>query len=84
MNPRNIAPFVGYLASDFGRDITGQVFIVYGGIVGRVRLPHLEECIIKRGPWSIEELEAARSQLFENRSSNVFEGPRGFARLPRD
>jgi NAD(P)-dependent dehydrogenase (short-subunit alcohol dehydrogenase family) len=83
MDPANIAPFVTYLATDHARDITGQVFIVYGGIVGRVRMPHLETYIIKDGRWSIEELAEARADLFKELGPDHFEGPKGFARLPR-
>jgi NAD(P)-dependent dehydrogenase (short-subunit alcohol dehydrogenase family) len=83
MDPANIAPFVVFLASDDARDITGQTFIVYGGIVGRVRLPHLDTFIMKRGRWTVEELAAAREELFKNHGPGHLEGPKGFARLPR-
>jgi NAD(P)-dependent dehydrogenase (short-subunit alcohol dehydrogenase family) len=83
MDPANIAPFVAYLATDHASDITGQTFIVYGGIVGRVRMPHLDTYILKDGRWTIEELVEAREGLFGEFAPGHFEGPKGFARLPR-
>ena len=46
MDPGNIAPFVTFLTTDAAADITGQTFIVYGGIVAHVRLPHLGDLIV--------------------------------------
>jgi len=43
MDPENIAPFVTFLASDAAADITGQAFIVWGGTVAHVRLPHVSD-----------------------------------------
>jgi NAD(P)-dependent dehydrogenase (short-subunit alcohol dehydrogenase family) len=83
MDPGNIAPFVGYLASDGATDITGQCFILYGGTVGRVRLPHLTNFIAQEARWSIDELEQRREELFEAVGPAQYEGPRGYAKLPR-
>jgi NAD(P)-dependent dehydrogenase (short-subunit alcohol dehydrogenase family) len=83
MDPGNIAPFVVFLATDAASDITGQTFIVYGGIVGRVRLPHLDSYIMKDGRWTVEELTEAREGLFKEHAPDHLEGPKGFARLPR-
>jgi NAD(P)-dependent dehydrogenase (short-subunit alcohol dehydrogenase family) len=83
MDPANIAPFVTFLATDHAVDITGQTFIVYGGIVGRVRLPHLDAYIAKDGRWTVEELAEARDALFAEFGPGHYEGPRGHARLPR-
>jgi NAD(P)-dependent dehydrogenase (short-subunit alcohol dehydrogenase family) len=83
MDAGNIAPFVGYLASDAARHVTGQVFIVYGGVVARVRLPHVDSVIQKPGRWTVDELAAEADKLFANLPSDHFEGPRGYARLPK-
>jgi NAD(P)-dependent dehydrogenase (short-subunit alcohol dehydrogenase family) len=83
MDPANIAPFVAYLGSDLARHITGQVFILYGGVVGRVRLPHLESTIEKAGTWTVEELAEQAGGLFAELPPNHLESPRGYARLPK-
>jgi NAD(P)-dependent dehydrogenase (short-subunit alcohol dehydrogenase family) len=83
MDPANIAPFVGYLASPHARHVTGQVFIVYGGAIGRVRLPHLESMILKSGRWTVEELVERAAELFKTVPADHLEGPKGYARLPR-
>jgi NAD(P)-dependent dehydrogenase (short-subunit alcohol dehydrogenase family) len=83
MDPSNIAPFVGYLASDDAADITGQCFILYGGTVGRVRLPHLAGYVAQDHRWTIEELAERHDELFEDIGPAVYEGPRGYAKLPK-
>jgi NAD(P)-dependent dehydrogenase (short-subunit alcohol dehydrogenase family) len=83
MDPSNIAPLVGFLATDAAASITGQVFIVYGGAIGRVRLPHLDGVIFKEGGWTIDALGAESAGLFEELAPGHFEGPRGYARLPK-
>jgi NAD(P)-dependent dehydrogenase (short-subunit alcohol dehydrogenase family) len=83
MDPENIAPFVTFLCTDDAADITGQTFIVYGGIVAHVRLPHLSDLIVKDGRWTVEELSLRRNELFKELAADHFEGPRGYARLPK-
>ena len=83
MDPANIAPFVCYLGSDLARHISGQAFILYGGVVGRVRLPHLDSVIAKAGTWTVEELAEQAGALFTERPPGHLEAPRGYARLPR-
>jgi NAD(P)-dependent dehydrogenase (short-subunit alcohol dehydrogenase family) len=83
MHPENIAPFVTFLATDDATDITGQTFIVYGGIVGHVRLPHLADYIIKDGKWTVNELIAQKAGLFKEVAADAYEGPRGYAKLPK-
>jgi NAD(P)-dependent dehydrogenase (short-subunit alcohol dehydrogenase family) len=83
MDPSNIAPFVAFLASDAAADVTGQAFIVYGGTVAHVRLPRLGAMISKAGKWSVDELVAERAGLFKETAPDLLEGPRGYARLPK-
>ncbi|MFC0449948.1 SDR family NAD(P)-dependent oxidoreductase [Rhodococcus jostii] len=83
MDPSNIAPFVAFLGTDAAAEITGQTFIVYGGIVAHVRLPHVADLIVKDGRWTIDELVAEHGGLFKEIGSNVYEGPRGYVRLPK-
>jgi NAD(P)-dependent dehydrogenase (short-subunit alcohol dehydrogenase family) len=83
MDPENIAPFVVYLASDHAKDITAQTFVVCGGAVAHVRMPQVSDILFKEGQWTLDELEARRDELFTNVGPDVFEGPRGYARLPK-
>jgi NAD(P)-dependent dehydrogenase (short-subunit alcohol dehydrogenase family) len=83
MDPSNIAPFVTYLATDDAADITGQTFIVYGGIVAHVRMPHLSDLIMKDGQWTVEEFAAQKAGLFKEIASDSYESIRGYARLPK-
>lgn len=83
MDPENIAPFVTFLCTDDASDITGQTFIVYGGIVAHVRLPHLSDFIMKEGRWTVDEIALQRNDLFKELPADHYEGPRGYARLPK-
>ncbi|MGV0795521.1 SDR family NAD(P)-dependent oxidoreductase [Mycolicibacterium elephantis] len=83
MDPDNIAPFVTFLATDFAADVTAQTFIVCGGAVAHVKLPQVSDVVFKQGKWSIDELAERRDELFKNLGPDVYEGPRGYARLPK-
>jgi NAD(P)-dependent dehydrogenase (short-subunit alcohol dehydrogenase family) len=83
MDPGNIAPVVSFLASEDAKTITGQVFIVYGGALARVRLPHVESMIVKEGRWTVAELAERAPELFASIGPDHFEGPRGYAKLPK-
>jgi NAD(P)-dependent dehydrogenase (short-subunit alcohol dehydrogenase family) len=77
MDPDNIGPFVAWLASDEGVDITGQAFMVWGGNVVHIRLPHVSDTISQDHRWSLEELTARKNELFKEVAANVFETPPG-------
>ena len=71
LHPDNVAPVVGWLASDDAADVSGQVFMVTGG---RVHLmapfePVGEVRIDRR--WTVPELIAAMAKLFGDRPSKV-------------
>jgi NAD(P)-dependent dehydrogenase (short-subunit alcohol dehydrogenase family) len=83
MDPANIAPFVTFLCTDAASEITGQAFIVYGGVVAHVRMPHLSDMITKDGRWTVEELVEQHGGLFKEVPPSAYEGPRGYARLPK-
>jgi NAD(P)-dependent dehydrogenase (short-subunit alcohol dehydrogenase family) len=83
MDPDNIAPFVVYLATEAASDVTGQTFIVCGGAVAHVKMPHVSDILFQEGKWTVEELVERSEDLFKNLGRNVYEGPRGYARLPK-
>ena len=56
LDPDNIAPVVGYLASDDARDISGQVFRVAGGTVWLLQGWHTAGKINKKAKWMPQEL----------------------------
>jgi NAD(P)-dependent dehydrogenase (short-subunit alcohol dehydrogenase family) len=58
-DPKAVANFIAYLATDAARDVTGQIFAVIGGHVA-VFAPWTEAATIeKAGVWDIDELSAA-------------------------
>jgi NAD(P)-dependent dehydrogenase (short-subunit alcohol dehydrogenase family) len=84
MDPDNIAPFVTFLATEDAADITAQTFIVYGGSVGHVKLPQVSDILFKEGGrLTVEEIATRRDELFKNIGPNHYEGPRGYARMPK-
>ena len=48
--PRDVAPFVAYLATDGAAQINGQVFLVYGGNVSHLSLPRRINTIYAPNP----------------------------------
>jgi NAD(P)-dependent dehydrogenase (short-subunit alcohol dehydrogenase family) len=84
MDPENIAPFVTFLATNDAADITAQTFIVYGGSVGHVKLPQVSDILSKTGArLTVDDIVARRAELFKNIGPDFYEGPRGYARMPK-
>ena len=67
----NIAPLVGWLASDEAADVTGQIFIVGGGRIYRAEGWHVTGQITQDHRWSIEEINKHREELFAGASSGI-------------
>ncbi len=65
--PENVAPLVGYLASPAAEQVSGQVFIVYGGTVSVLAGPHREQDFQAEGPWTAEGLATNLGSFFETR-----------------
>lgn len=61
--PENIAPLVGYLATDAAQSITGQVFHVVGGKIELFQGWTSVRSIQKRGRWEVGELEKKVKEL---------------------
>jgi 3-oxoacyl-[acyl-carrier protein] reductase len=71
-DPEQIAPMVGFLASDAAADVSGQVFVVWGTRVHLMQGWQLAATIDRsEGRWTTQELVDRKPELFANHSSKV-------------
>lgn len=73
----NVAPWVVFLCTDGGADISGQCFVVGGGSVELVQMPTVVNRIQKDGRWEIDELALAAKELFDDRPTRPAAFPSG-------
>jgi NAD(P)-dependent dehydrogenase (short-subunit alcohol dehydrogenase family) len=77
-DPENIGPVVAWLASDDAADVTGQVFVVFGGRLHLMDGWTMVSEIEQDEQWSVEAIAARKAELFGERRSGA---PRmGFGR----
>lgn len=68
LSPEHVAPFVAYLASPAADAISGQVFVVYGGMVALMSAPAVEQRFDTSGAmWTHGELDASVGGYFARR-----------------
>lgn len=63
-DPANVAPLVGFLASAEAGDVSGQVFVVFGGTVQRLAVWPLLTEVVRDRRWSVADLIDAKATLF--------------------
>jgi NAD(P)-dependent dehydrogenase (short-subunit alcohol dehydrogenase family) len=71
LDPDNVAPVVGWLASDAAAEVSGQVFLVTGGRVHLISAFEEASVIRKDQRWTVDELMAAQAELFARRPSTI-------------
>ena len=69
--PENTASLVAWLASDLSKGVSGQVFIITGGLVQLAQGWHAVNKATSDKPWTIDSIEGVREQLFKGVDSGV-------------
>ncbi|MHB1585219.1 MAG: SDR family oxidoreductase [Acidimicrobiales bacterium] len=70
-DPKNIAQLVGFLASDAAADVSGQVFVVFGGDVWVMGGFHPVGEVHRETGWTPSELVEAKGELFKSASPEI-------------
>jgi 3-oxoacyl-[acyl-carrier protein] reductase len=75
-DPKNVANLVCFLAAPASADVTGQIFVVFGGNIYAMSAFRPIGQITRDGAWSPQELIEAKEELFKDIDSGVH--PFGF------
>ena len=75
LDPDDVAPFVVYLASEYGTSINGQTFLVAGSNVSLMSQPRPQKTIYNEGQWSLEELAPLARDYLTKDISNPAPAP---------
>jgi NAD(P)-dependent dehydrogenase (short-subunit alcohol dehydrogenase family) len=70
LDPRHVGPLVAYLAGPAAAGITGEVFVVHGGVAAVLEPPRIREVFQAAGPaspdgmWTLESVHQALGPAF--------------------
>jgi NAD(P)-dependent dehydrogenase (short-subunit alcohol dehydrogenase family) len=71
-DPANVSPMVAWLASDDAHDVSGQVFIVLGDQIHRMRPAEIASSIVAgERRWTVADISAHKAELFGDASPGV-------------
>lgn len=71
-SPEHVAPLVAYLASPAAESISGQVFVVYGGMVALLAPPVVEQRFDTSGAtWDLDDLDKQVGGYFVGRDPSL-------------
>jgi 3-oxoacyl-[acyl-carrier protein] reductase len=71
-SPEHVAPLVAYLASPASARISGQVFVVYGGMVALLAAPTVDQRFdTESDVWSLDELDRTLGGFFADRDPEL-------------
>ena len=83
LNPDDVAPMVGFLASDYAASVNGQFFGVQGGTVSLISQPRPVRSIYNEtGRWPMDKLSLLAREVLTKDIWSAFEGPSPGWRLP--
>ena len=71
LHPDNVAPVVGWLASDAGAEISGQVFVVTGGRVHLIQPLSDASGVSRDSRWTVGDLVKEQERLFGERRKGI-------------
>ncbi len=74
-DPDNVAPWIVYLCCDEAAHITGQNFVVGGGLVQLMQPWTVANEIMQNERWSVDHLITASAELFGDRRAGPPPGP---------
>ncbi|KEQ19742.1 SDR family NAD(P)-dependent oxidoreductase [Endozoicomonas numazuensis] len=66
--PENVAPLVGYLASEQAANVSGEVFVVWGKEVTLVHSPSTEVTFKNGDAWTPDSLQSAMGEHFASQT----------------
>jgi NAD(P)-dependent dehydrogenase (short-subunit alcohol dehydrogenase family) len=71
LHPDNVAPVVGWLASEEAADVSGQVFVVTGGRVHLIQPLSDASGLTRDSRWTVDDLVGEQDRLFAERRRGI-------------
>jgi NAD(P)-dependent dehydrogenase (short-subunit alcohol dehydrogenase family) len=70
-DPKNVANLVGFLVAPSSADISGQIFVVFGGNIYAMSAFKPVGQVVREAAWTPQELIDAKGELFKDIDSGV-------------